>query len=298
MNILFCSDGSTQAENAIRFGGWIAGVCQAQATLLGIAEKQEDHAALLAALHREKELLQRRQVNPQIVVETGEPVSEILEHTREHPYDLVVIGAVRKGTRGPFWMSAKAYALIKVLPVPVLIVIGQRATLRRILICSGGRSYIENAVKLTGQITRCTQATVTLIHVMAQPPPIYTRLAARETAESVLRSPSGLGQNLRREKEMLEAFGIRTEVRVRHGDVIPELQAEIREGNYDLVVLGSPAKVGPFRTYLMGDIAREVVNRAECPVLVVRGAESPKPPAGFSRLFTQLKGALGRSDAQ
>ncbi len=294
MNILFCSDGSTQAENAIRFGGWVAGACQAQATLLGIAERKEDHAALLAALHREKELLQRRQVNPQIVAESGEPVAEILEHTREQSYDLVVIGAVRKGTRGPLWMSAKAYALIKVLPAPVLIVIGQRATLRRILICSGGRSHIENAVKLTGQIARCTQATVTLIHVMAQPPPIYTRLAARETAESVLRSPSDLGQNLRREKEMLEAFGIRTEVRVRHGDVIPELEAEIHEGNYDLVVLGSPAKVGPFRTYLMGDIAREIVNRAECPVLVVRGAEVPKAPARFSRLFTHLKGALGR----
>ncbi len=37
MKMLFCSDGSNQAENAVRFGALIAAACQAETSILGIA---------------------------------------------------------------------------------------------------------------------------------------------------------------------------------------------------------------------------------------------------------------------
>jgi nucleotide-binding universal stress UspA family protein len=95
-----------------------------------------------------------------------------------------------------------------------------------------------------------------------------------QDAEFLLRSQSELAQNLRREKETLESLGVRTEVKLRHGGVLDEILREIREGNYDLVVTGS-ALSRSFRTYVLGDISREIINRATCAVLIARGQPVP-----------------------
>jgi len=112
--------------------------------------------------------------------------------------------------------------------------------------------------------------------VMAEPPAVYTDLIKmEEDVNLLLHSSSGLGQNLRREKEALQAMGVTAEVRLRHGLVISEVFKEIRRGDYDLVVTGSSPEGGNLRSYIMGNITREIVNRAECPVLVVRGGDEP-----------------------
>jgi len=89
-------------------------------------------------------------------------------------------------------------------------------------------------------------------------------------------------------------MGVSAEVRLRHGLVISEVFKEIRRGDYDLVVTGSSPEGGNLRSYIMGNITREIVNRAECPVLVVRGGEEP---AGITRslkgFFTHAFGHSG-----
>jgi nucleotide-binding universal stress UspA family protein len=93
----------------------------------------------------------------------------------------------------------------------------------------------------------------------------------------LLHSQSELAQNLRREKETLESLGVRTEVKLRHGGVLEQVLRELREGNYELVVTGS-ALSRSFRTYILGDVSREIVNRATCAVLVARGQPIPAAP--------------------
>ena len=85
----------------------------------------------------------------------------------------------------------------------------------------------------------------------------------------LLRSETELGINLRMGKESLEAGGVAAEVKLRHGSVIEEILREVHEGNYDLVVTGT-ALSRSLRTYALGDVGRELVNRAHRPVLVVR----------------------------
>lgn len=276
MKLLICTDGSTQAENAVRFGGMIAEKSQAEATILAITEKPGEEDAVFDSLRRAQQMLKERGVNAEVITKAGEPIEEIVKRTDETSYDLVVIGAVRKGTRGPFMMSAKAYKIIKAVAPPVLVVIGGRETIKRILVCSGGEKYIDRAVEFSGAIARGTGASVTLFHVMAEPPAVYTDLIKmEEDVNLLLHSSSGLGENLRREKESLEAMGVSAEVRLRHGLVISEVFKEIRRGDYDLVVTGSSPEGGNLRSYIMGNITREIVNRSECPVLVVRGGEGP-----------------------
>src|SRR5262244_1914490 len=276
MKILICTDGSPQAENAVRFGGLIAEKSGAETTILGIAEKAGEEDAVFESLRRAQLMLKERGVNGEVITKAGEPIEEIVRRTDETKYDLAVIGAQRKGTRGPFLMSAKAYKIIKAVAPPVLVVIGNRETLKRILVCSGGEKYIDRAVEFSGAIAAPAKASITLFHVMAEPPAVYTDLIRmEEDINLLLHSSSVLGQNLRREKESLEARGVSTDVRLRHGLVISEVFKEIRRGDYDLVVTGSSPEGGNLRSYIMGNITREIVNRAECPVLVVRGGEAP-----------------------
>lgn len=276
MKLLICTDGSAQAENAVRFGGMIAEKSQAEATILAITEKPGEEDAVFDSLRRAQQMLKERGVSAEVITKAGEPIEEIVKRADETSYDLVVIGAVRKGTRGPFMMSAKAYKIIKAVAPPVLVVIGGRETIKRILVCSGGEKYIDRAVEFSGAIARGTGASITLFHVMAEPPAVYTDLIKmEEDVNLLLHSSSGLGENLRREKESLEAMGVSAEVRLRHGLVISEVFKEIRRGDYDLVVTGSSPESGNLRSYIMGNITREIVNRSECPVLVVRGGEEP-----------------------
>lgn len=276
MKILICTDGSAQAENAVRFGGLIAEKCEAEATILAITEKPGEEDTVFDSLRRAQQLLKEHGVNAEIITKAGEPIEEIVKRADETAYDLVVIGAVRKGTRGPFLMSAKAYKIIKAVGPPVLAVIGNRESIKRILVCSGGEKYIDRAVEFSGALAKAAGASITLFHVMAEPPAVYTDLIKmEEDVNLLLHSSSGLGQNLRREKEALQAMGVTAEVRLRHGLVISEVFKEIRRGDYDLVVTGSSPEGGNLRSYIMGNITREIVNRAECPVLVVRGGDEP-----------------------
>jgi nucleotide-binding universal stress UspA family protein len=295
MKLLICSDGSLQSNKAIQFGGLIAAACFAETTLLGITEKVSEEDAVFEALKQGSHSLRQVNVNAELIIKAGEPIEEIVRRTQETKYDLVVIGAAQKGTRGPFLMSAKAYKIIKAVEPPVLIVKGNRNTLKRMLICSGGERYIDDAVHFAGEIARGSGAKITLFHVMAQPPEDYADLIKmEEDVNLLLHSNSELGQNLRSEKEFLEIMGVDSRVLLRHGLVLSEVFKEIKRGDYDLVVTGSSPAGANLRTYIMGNMTREIVNRAECPVLVVRGAQTPEGLKSslkgfFSEVFGQSK---------
>ena len=74
MRILICSDGTDPADNPTRLGGLIAGPCQSQTTLLGIAEDPAEEAPLRRALESEANMLRQKEVSPEIVVRTGDPI--------------------------------------------------------------------------------------------------------------------------------------------------------------------------------------------------------------------------------
>jgi nucleotide-binding universal stress UspA family protein len=204
MKILICSDGSEQAERAIRLGAAIAVACQAEVTLFGIIETPSRSDAILESLKRGQALLTEKKIQAELTTRAGDPVAEIVRRTEEQAYDLVVIGAVRKEAQGLFWMSSKSYKIIKEIRPPVLSVAGQVATIKRMLICSAGGRYIDSSLPLLGQIASGMQATVTLLHVMPEPPAIYARLRRlEETADALLASQSELGLSLRRQQQSL-----------------------------------------------------------------------------------------------
>src|SRR6266436_568646 len=278
MKILICSDGKPAADNATRLGAAFAGPLHAETTLLGIAEKSDDEPALRVALDQQAQWLREKSVSPQIAVGAGEPVRQIVDQTAKAKYDLVIIGARKTGATGLHWRSEKTYEVIKSISPPVLVAMGEWAQLKRFLVCTGGKEFIEEAVQLTGKLAAAVGAAVTLLHVMAEPPAIYADLVRlEEDVTRLLESNSELGINLRTQKHDLEKMGVPTEVHVRHGIVVDQVFAEVRKSNYDLIVTGSSQARGMLRHYIMGDVTLSILNHANCPVLVARAGKVAGP---------------------
>jgi len=287
MKILICSDGTRAAESAIELGGLLAGPLKAETTLFGIAEKSQDKGPLREALEKQAQPIRSRNVALDIMVHAGEPIREILGRTSKTSYDLVVIGARWTGATGHYWRSEKTYEVIKAIQPPVLVAIGECKHLKRFLVCTGGKEFIEPAIQFTGRLAAAVDASVTLLHVMAEPPAIYADLVRlEEDVDQLLGSKSELGTNLRRQKGELERLGVSAEVRLRHGIVVDQVFEEAREGNYDLIVTGTSRARGLLRHYIMGDLTRSILNHANCPVLVARAGK----PKAARTLWKALKG--------
>jgi len=277
MKILICSDGTQSSDTAIQLGALLAAPLKAETALLGIAETSQDEQPLRDALQKQAQSLQRRGVAPLIVVQSGEPVHQIVDQTSKTKYDLVVVGARWTGAVGEYWRSKKTYEVIKAIRPPVLVAIGESKQLKRFVVCTGGKEFIEQAVQFTGRLAAAVGASVTLLHVMAEPPAMYADLVRlEEDVNQLLESKSELGTNLRRQRRELDRLGVPAEVHLRHGMVIDQVFEEVREGNYDLIVTGTSQARGLLRHYIMGDLTRGILNRAEVPVLVARAGQ-PKP---------------------
>ena len=290
MKILICSDGMPSAETAIQLGGLLGAALKAETALLGIAETSSDESPLRQALQKQAESLRGRGLSANIIVQSGEPVRQIADETAKTSYDLVIIGARWIGATGHHWRSEKTYEVIKSIQPPVLVAIGDCEQLKRFLVCTGGKEFIEQAVQFTGKLAAALPASVTLLHVMAEPPAMYADLVRlEENVDQLLESKSELGTNLHRQKRELERRGVSTEVRLRHGIVIDQVFEEVREGDYDLVVTGTSQARGLLRHYIMGDLTRSILNRANVPVLVARAG----PPKPGRTLWRAIKGLFG-----
>ncbi len=290
MKFLICSDGTPPTEAAIQLGRLLAEPLKAQIALLGIAETSSDEQSLREALQKQAGLLDGRGISLDIIVQSGEPVRQIVDQTSKNRYDLVVIGARWTGATGHHWRSEKTYEVIKSIQPPVLVAIGECKKLKRFLVCTGGKEFIEQAVQFTGKLAAAVNASVTLLHVMAEPPAMYADLVRlEENVEQLLESKSELGTNLRRQKRELEKLGVSAEVLLRHGIVINQVFEEAREGDYDLIVTGTSQARGLLRHYIMGDLTRSILNRANVPVLVAR-AGPPKPVQTLWRAVREMFG--------
>ena len=80
----------------------------------------------------------------------------------------------------------------------------------------------------------------------------------------------GMIQIANSEGQVVKAECDISELKLRRGIVTEEILREAQYGDYDLIVLGSSRYSGGLVRALMGDVTREILKRAERPVLVVR----------------------------
>src|SRR5437899_12078711 len=89
------------AEAAIQLGGLLAEPLKAQIALLGIAETSSDEQSLREALQKQAGVLDGCAISLDIIVQSGEPVRQIVDQTTKNRYELLVIGTRCTGEIGP-----------------------------------------------------------------------------------------------------------------------------------------------------------------------------------------------------
>lgn len=278
MQILICADESSIGEKALQYGVALARAARAEVVLLGLPTRAAAEPDARALLSRAQEMLEWRTEEH---VRFGKPAHVILAEVEARPYDLVVMGS--RGRRG--WQrvafGSVAARLARYSPIPVLIVKGERPVIRTVLACTSGDVRGERVGRWGGQVARWFNATSTILHVMSQMPiaPNANLDELEDTAEEAIAHRTREGRHLQRELELMRAQGAAAhmEPRIRHGLVLDEIVAEMREGDYDMLVIGghqTPDFGGSrsrLRDYLLEDVADQIIMAVDRPVLVVKG---------------------------
>jgi nucleotide-binding universal stress UspA family protein len=78
------------------------------------------------------------------------------------------------------------------------------------------------------------------------------------------------GRSLRKALDVAQQAGLNARATARQGMIVEEILAEIREGDYDLVCMGSAYSAHTLRQYYSPNITAEVAEAAPCPVLTAR----------------------------
>ncbi len=281
MRILIASDGSECAREAALYACHFARPARAEVVLLGVAEKPSAEATLRSALEALREEIAQRGVSECLIkMRYGEPPREILAETEEHAYHLTLVGARGHRRLIPFAVGGTTMRLAQHIRSPLLIVTRARPAIREMLICTSGEQPAENNALVGGALAALVGAQVTVLHVMSQLPlaPDAKVEDLERSAEELIASGAREGLHLQRLLEILEAQGVertRSIPKVRHGLVIDEILNEVREGDYDLIVIGArPVLEGQswwqWRTLFLENIPNHILTRTRRPVLVVR----------------------------
>lgn len=263
MRWLIVLDGSARSEQAAVFAASLFQSKEDDILLLTAGEAENAPERLQNAFGRTPRLKR---------VPSANLPDSIAEAAAETQAELVVYGS--RGRRG--WsrllLGSVAAYLERRLGCSLLVVRGEPRPVRKILIASSLYPGGLRPVEMAGRLAQRTGASVTLLHVMSQLP-IHAEAPEtplQATAEEAITLETREGVLLAKSLALLEASGIPARAVLRHGLVLDELTAEMRDGGYDLLVIGghrSPADL-PFGNLLTEDVAEAILMATRAPLLI------------------------------
>lgn len=271
MKILLCTIGSAQRKDTLRFAAAVAGALSAEITLLGIASKKRKVEELGQNLMHDARGLREQGLPVNVRVEAGDAEAVVMDEIESSTYDMVVLGALGQKRSRRKLVDSVAVRIIEKARTSVLLVKGSRSQLSRVLICASASEYGHLAIWAGAAIACGARARATVLHVVGPMPTMYAGLEQmEETLAELLQSETEMARELKWAAQVVRAECEISELKLRRGLAADEILLEGREGDYDLIVLGSSLAGGGLVRALMGDLTREVVTRAQRPVLVVR----------------------------
>lgn len=238
---------------------FIAEKLRALTTVLAVAENPEAGEKLRTFFNTR---MQEAEIgHADLHIRYGNPTEQLAIAKAESLYEMLIISDKPDGKASrlpkPYsktrHVSKALVELLERIDTPVLIVKGERASIKRVLICTAAGEPGKSDVKVGGRLARRLGASVTLLYI------------TRESAE-----PGALARaHLERAVTTLRVQDIESNLQIRKSATPVEgILAEAESGDYDLVVLGShgPRSSSRFRDE---DVTMQVLSEIDRPVLVV-----------------------------
>ncbi len=196
--------------------------------------------------------------------------------TRAYKYDLVIVGRMwMRGVRR-FLFGSIPPALFSDLRTNLLIVRHSRGEIKRVLLALGGGPTGRQVLRWGGLVAHAFDAQPVLYHVTAELPGMFFGLASRrESLTQFMRSNTAEARRFQLARDTLHLLEIEPELKLGYGEVMEEVIQEARADKSDLIVVGSSYAGPPTARFLAEPVTDRIVQRAPCPVLVVRDIIDP-----------------------
>src|SRR5688572_24349997 len=273
MRILMTSRGGSYSELALSFGVHLANRVGGSLTLVMAIKQQADRSQAEVAQARARQQLGSRGVELQTKIRLGHPAEETIREAEEGGYDLLIVGERQHQGLMTRFLGSTTQRIVEQAPCPVIIAKGKIGPIQRILLCDSNLEEPSLLRRLIAQLADLVRGEeeVAILHVMSQISawPGVPGKQLRANAEELIREHSPEGQLLERDLHLLERFKLQSVPKIRHGLVVDEILAEAREGDYDLVVIGSHQGRG-WQRILLDDLAHQIIIQMDRPILVVR----------------------------
>jgi len=274
-HLLLVTNGRPESLGAVHYGAWLAELLDIPVTLLGILDEDQNEQAVDSILMQVRERLAEKNLILVQNIVRGDPV-EVICRIAEASKHLVVMGPL--GRPGWLrWLRGRSFRyVLKEIRTPLIYVQAPHLRINSILVCMGGLGYASSVERWALYLARCSGASVTLLHISE--PVCYdyaTTKQIRAYGEEIIKSETPQGRNLGLALGDAEALGVPVALKVRHGDVIHEINAEISEQSYDLIAMGSPESSHSLRRRFMQNVTAQIAERGTLPVLVARMGQEP-----------------------
>jgi nucleotide-binding universal stress UspA family protein len=272
---LICTNGHESTWPAIEYGAWAAASTNGRVTLLGVSEHParvgiDAKYPLEDIFARAVKVFDEKGLQYSLEVQNGDAESVI--PSEAHKRDAItVLGRLARPFLRRLLTGRSIRQLMAKIVTPILYVPRLCLPLKKMLVCSGGLGYELSAEQVAIPLGLVSKAQVVLLHVT---PPVDLDYPSARTEREQWRDPektaSLSGRNLRRARDVVQAAGLEAEIRARQGNVVEEIMAEIKLGNYDLVCMGSPYSGHGLRHLYGPNVTDEIAELAPCPILTAR----------------------------
>ena len=274
--ILVATNGFDRTWPGIEYSAWLGKTMRVPVTLMGIIEEKqrpnidEEIHPLDDLFGQAVALFQENKLKYHLEIREGGAEEVISEKAREKDF-LTIITPLGRPPLRRLLVRRSLHQLMTDIEGPILYVPAACLPPSRLLVCLGGLGYGITAESLGLEIATRVKAPVTLLHVV---PPIdmdYPEArTVRENWDHLTDTDTLLGRTLRKGLNKARKAGLETELKTRQGNVIEEILAEFKEGDYDLVCMGSPYSAHGLRQMYAPNVTAEVAEVIGCPVLTVR----------------------------
>ena len=273
--LLIATNGYKDTRQAVEYGAWFANAMRMKITLLGVTEKLnpaaiDDHHPLEDIFEEAVSLFKEKGVEYRLEVQNGDAEVVIPEKANSGDYITVVSPLGRPQIKR--WLTGRSIRpLMEKISSPILYVPQVRLPLKNVMVCTGGLGYVEAAESLAMQISVVSQANVTILYVVPPADLDYPSTRdVRDHLDDLADTDTLPGRNLRKALAMAKNAGLNAKVVTRQGQIVDEILAEIKVGEYDLVCMGSPYSAHSLRQLYIPNVTAEVAEVVHCPVLTAR----------------------------
>jgi nucleotide-binding universal stress UspA family protein len=266
-NLMVCTDGSAEGQNAVAVTLELARACGSQVLAVQVMEVPADFQAvapnvraLLGKGVQEnieaiKAAAAKLGVPLKALVPEGQmPHAAIVAAAEKHRPDLVIVGRCGKTALARLLMGNVTARVIGHSPVNVLVVPrGAALAFQRLLIASDGSPHSQVTWELA--LSMAKQAESQLIGVVVAPEE-GDIIEAQAILRRMLTDANRAGMPLKG----VNPQGVAADV----GIVQQAIKNEV-----DLIIMGSHGRTG-LKKLLMGSVTERVIGQSPCPILVVK----------------------------